>query len=141
MSALLKSNKELVEATTQDEWLKPIHLAAQYCDTRILKILLSYGSPIDPLDRNKATPLLRASLNGKTDCVKMLINAGANVNHVADDNIRPLHLSAMNGHYETVKLLIKNGAKVNVKDNAGYTPLDMALTKEVKELLKKYGAK
>ncbi|MBU2709388.1 ankyrin repeat domain-containing protein [Zooshikella marina] len=138
---LLNKDKDLVNTTTEEERLKPIHLAAQNCDIKILKLLISSGSPIDPLDKNKASPLLRASQRGQVECVKILITAGANVNLIADENIRPLHLAAMNGHSEVVKLLIQNGADVNVKDITGATPLNMALNNEVKSILRKNGAK
>ena len=42
---------------------------------------------------------------------------------------------------EMVKLLIEIGADVNIKNNYGKTALDLAKTKEIKELLKKAGAK
>ncbi len=40
-----------------------------------------------------------------------------------------------------VKLLVENGADVNIKNNDGYTALDFARDEEIKELLRKAGAK
>jgi len=42
---------------------------------------------------------------------------------------------------ETAALLLANGADVNAKNDKGQTPLRMATSKELKALLRKYGAK
>ncbi len=53
----------------------------------------------------------------------------------------PLHRAASEGHTEVVKILLKAGAKVNAKNNRGRTPLDYARQKQIKQLLRKHGAK
>jgi len=52
-------------------------------------------------------------------------------------------VAAVNGRIEMVKILLENGAAktINVKDNKGRTALNRAKTKEIVDLLKKYGAK
>ena len=43
-----------------------------------------------------------------------------------DDN-RPLHLAAEKGYTDCVRYLIRNGANLNQLNNAGYTPLHLAV--------------
>src|SRR3990167_9360543 len=133
--ALIREDKELVRSITADEFLMPIHLAAQFNHAAIVRLLHEHGSPVDPLDKNKASPLFRASLTGSYECAVALIKSGANVNAVGDEEIRPIHLAAMNGHYEIVKGLIEHGADTKAKDVTGITPYDLAATNEIKTLL------
>lgn len=50
-------------------------------------------------------------------------------------------LASVIGNLKVVQYLIENGADVNIKDNYGRAALDLAKTKEIKEVLKKSGAK
>ena len=45
------------------------------------------------------------------------------------------------GYSEIVKYLVKNGADINIKNNDGKTALDLADSEEIKEVLRKTGAK
>jgi hypothetical protein len=60
----------------------------------------------------------------------LLVNAG----------VTPLHKAAGGGYVEVVQLLIDAGCEINPRDRAGRTPLDIAASKQVKELLRSYGA-
>jgi len=54
----------------------------------------------------------------------------------------PLHLALVKGHNKEVSaLLIAKGADVNAKDENGGTPLNIARTGEIGDLLRKHGGK
>ena len=64
------------------------------------------------------------------------------INAKNKDGETALMLASSEGHLEIVKLLLlRKGADVNIKNNDGKTALDLAKTKEIKDLLRKAGAK
>jgi ankyrin repeat protein len=53
----------------------------------------------------------------------------------------PLHIAAKYNNLYAADKLLKAGCKIMTKDFKGKTPLDLAESKEMIKLLKKYGAK
>lgn len=77
---------------------------------------------------NKNTSLLRASANGKLDCVSRLLTEGADINSKDPDGDTPLILSSLNNYLDVVKLLIDVGCDINLTgDNRRSTALHMAV--------------
>ena len=87
------------------------------------------------LIEGQLTPLLAASMEGKTDCVKVLLRYKADVDgrgrvlRYGHDGGRyrlctPLFVAAGNGHVDVLNCLIENGADVNaVTPDEGCIPL------------------
>lgn len=87
-----------------------------------------------------ASPILRASAEGRNDEVTALLANGANIedksatgcgayppgirNHAGSET--PLICAAINGRLDTVKLLLAKGADVNARDFLGRSALDYA---------------
>lgn len=86
----------------------------------------------DSFNRNL---LYLASRNEHTKLCEYLINKGLSLNEVSNDGNTALHIAAFYGHYDVVKLLLNYGAKINIKNNSGKLPKDLAMTKEIKDLL------
>ena len=63
-----------------------------------------------------------------------------NINIKDEYGRTPLHFAARYENEEIAEILIEAGADVNIKDKDGQTPLYYAESKEVKALLKSYGA-
>ena len=70
-----------------------------------------------------------------------LIAKGADVNVIVSSflmyGMTPLHYAAEYGHKDVAELLIAKGANVNARGKNGKTPLDLADTEEVREILEK----
>ena len=87
------------------------------------------------------SPLMLASLDGRTDEVRRLLRSGTDVNEKLDDyiNITPLMFAAYCGRIETIKVLLEAGADPNAEQgitHAGYyTPLTMAMNPNNKNRL------
>lgn len=93
---------------------------------------------VNSKDKYGETPLHRAAQNVHINIVKLLIESGADVN--AQDNIgdTPLHKVARDNRrfgdmwhpigesgIETAKILLENNANKDIKNNSGYTPVEI----------------
>ena len=80
------------------------------------------------------TALMIASQRGHMPTLETLIKA-KNLNLNAQNGIgfTALIMAIQNGNTSTVEILIKAGAKLDVKEDGGYTALDLAKDKLKKE--------
>ncbi|WP_446788123.1 ankyrin repeat domain-containing protein [Macellibacteroides fermentans] len=78
-------------------------------------------------------------------CAKKLIdhfiNKGALVSRQSNHGLTPLHIAAKTNNLYAAQQLLKAGCKIMTRDFKGKTPLDLAESKEMIKLLKKYGAR
>lgn len=123
------------------EKVTPLHLAARYCSTSAVDLLLKAGRRWYPLgfffptdvnvrDSEKATPLHWAVLNKDNDVaiVKLLLDNGADVNAKDTKNSTPLHRAILNDSSAAVTAkLLDAGADANAFDENKETPLICAL--------------
>ncbi len=111
-----------------------LHIAAQYNQFELAKLLIDKGANIDTKDSYGNTPLHSVR---KIEIAKLLVENGADVNSRNRDRETPLHNLA---HYckgadaELVKFYISKGADVNARNNEGYTPLDIAVAMSYKNI-------
>ena len=119
----------------------PLYLAATGGHKECVEQLIDAGADVNMADKEGKTPLYLAALWGHTECVKQLTAAKADVNKATNWGSTPLYIAASGGHTECVKLLIDAGADVNKEDKYGSTPLRAAKTEEIKQLLRKAGAR
>ena len=88
------------------------------------KPLVSSRSPTTGV---AALPLFTAILNEKLDVVRNLLRKNPQwINAKDEKGLTPLHYAIAIGYYEFTDFLLSCGADVNVKNNVGYTPLDLA---------------
>lgn len=116
-----------------------------------MRHLISKGADVSATDTNYDNSLYLAVENDHLDIAKVLLDNGADfitfdaaqVRHVCDKFLKiqdeycksSLHLSARLGHLKAVEDLLKKEANVNAKNDKGQTPLDLAQTEEIKNLL------
>ncbi len=87
-----------------------------------LKQHIAAGSNLnekDPL--GGSSPLISASLFGKTEMAKMLIDAGADLNFQNNDGSTALHTASFFCRPEIVKMLLDKGADKTIKNKYGST--------------------
>jgi ankyrin repeat protein len=90
-----------------------------------VSLLLEAGANVNAKS-NGGTPLLMASLKGRTTIIGLLLNKGADVGATDVEGSTALMKAAINGRTEAGRMLIENGIDIDAKNNAGRTALMMA---------------
>uniref|UniRef100_A0ACD5YL42 Uncharacterized protein n=1 Tax=Avena sativa TaxID=4498 RepID=A0ACD5YL42_AVESA len=116
----------------------PLHNAAEEGHCEAVKLLLSKGVHVDPMD-HRGSPLHLAASKDRVEVVKVLLEHGADPSRVANHVFSPLMLAICGESLESMRLLIEAGADVNARGYSGPTALteavDDGLTDFVKVLL------
>ncbi len=118
----------------------PLHCAARKGYTKVTKLLLQAGAKVNAEDNDGSMPLQLAAYKGHTETVKVLIEAGAKLN-AKIAGWTSLHWAALDGRTKVAKLLLEAEANINARDEDGLTPLNLARKKEMRQFLRKHGAK
>lgn len=124
--------KILFERTSYGD--TPLHSALRHGKrevvTQILKILSSsseFRCLIDIQNASDRTPLHYAVILNQPDIVRTLLSIGANPNTSDNHGSYPLHEAAKRPQaYECVDALLDAKADFNVRDDTGWTPLQVA---------------
>lgn len=93
-----------------------------------VKQLLANGYPVNAVDANGQTALMKAALRGNEGIVKALVDAGADVNFQDKLGNTALHYASAHDHIAASDTLLKNGAATNIKNKSGKTALQEALS-------------
>ncbi|CAL5092563.1 unnamed protein product [Urochloa decumbens] len=125
-------------AVPDDKGYTPLHNAAEYGHYEAVRLLLSKGVPVDPINR-RGTPLHLAAAKGHDQAVKILLEHGADAG--ADVNLkgpsgRPVLFNAVEeGLTDFVTFLLEAGADPNIHDGDGKFPIMLAAAHEQRELV------
>jgi ankyrin repeat protein len=125
--------------TGSGQALTPLIEAVLAGDEELMSILIKApGIRLDRGDYRHITPLAYAIREDRWDLAERLVEAGANVNiQVGDyDGNTLLHLAAERGDLQRVQWLLARGADHQMRNYRQLTPLDVARTREVIDLLR-----
>jgi uncharacterized protein len=114
-----------------------IHTAVVTGNIEALKQHIKAGSNLNEKDPyGGSSPLISASLFGKTEEAKLLIEAGADLNFQNNDGSTALHTAAFFCRPEIVKMLLASGADKTIKNTYGGTPYETVASpfKDVKNV-------
>ncbi|CAL9055041.1 uncharacterized protein LOC135676275 [Musa acuminata AAA Group] len=128
----LQENPSLLNARNAVMAQTPLHVAAGYNNTSIVKYLLEWKGPekveLEARNMYGETPLHMAAKNGCSESARMLLRHGASLEAKANNGMTPLHLAVWHALRAedsiTVSTLLEYNADCSVKDNEGMTPLN-----------------
>ncbi|MEG4323099.1 MULTISPECIES: ankyrin repeat domain-containing protein [unclassified Microcoleus] len=105
-----------------------LHNAAKIGFKELVQQLIKDGANVAIRDSEKRTPLHYATT--KEVAALLMLNIDAR----DQSGNTPLYLAVQDNRPEMVSFLIANGAQVNVKNNSGWTPLDIAVFKNMQNI-------
>ncbi len=105
-------------------WTADIHEAVASGDLKAIQTILEKNPRLlEARSPDNLTPLLLASVLGRTEIVGFLIEKGADIDAGDNNRMTPLHFAASYGRPECAHLLLEKGADVNAREVNGRTPL------------------
>ena len=132
----------------------PLHSVAGLGHSQVFRMLIEHNADIHIRNDYGDSPLHIAAspysgVRVNVDIMQVLLDRGANPNARDNDKSTPLHHSSWSaeggpsGTVEGICLLLKHGAIIDVEDDAGRTPLQLALEHgrdDIATCLKEHGA-
>ncbi|KAG7011581.1 putative protein S-acyltransferase 23, partial [Cucurbita argyrosperma subsp. argyrosperma] len=109
-----------------------VHVAAQYGQTAFLNhIVAKFHADFDVPDNEGRSPLHWAAYKGFADTIRLLLFRDASQGRQDKEGCTPVHWAALSGNVEACTVLVHAGTKQEllIKDNAGYTPFQLASDK------------
>jgi uncharacterized protein len=147
MSALLFAVSCQGQSNSDANEAKPpkvdIHSAIVSDNMEAVKQHIAAGTDLNAKDpMGGSSPLITATVFGKTEIAKLLIDTGVDLGVKNNDGSTALHTAAFFCSPEIVKLLLEKNADKSIRNNYGQTPYETVAGtfKEVKEFYKGIGA-
>lgn len=113
-------------AVTTEKRQDALTLAAQWNRAEVVSYLIRRGASVNRRDTIGWTPLMWASLKGRTPVVAALLDGGAPIETLDAAGNTPLILAARQGRADTVKLLLARGARRGARDADGDSAAELA---------------
>jgi len=114
----------------QNDGTTALMWAVRYDDLETADLLIHAGAKVSSANRDGATPLQLAAINGSAPMLEKLIKAGADPNApLSGTGDSALMLAARTGKTDALNALLESGANVNAKESwGGTTPLMWAVS-------------
>lgn len=116
-------------ASTSDDGLLPIHIAAKNGDLQMVKSLLQNGAKVNAVADTylKETPLLFACYNDHLDVFQYLVENKAKLHQRDCRGFESIFIAAQYGYVDILRyLIVDKKMKPNIKGECKFTPLQIA---------------
>lgn len=122
---LLKEDKNLIFMKTQSNE-SVLHVAAQFGDDKVFKLLLDAGADINVMNNRRSKPIHMTTMFGKKEMTEMLLQKGASLREMNAFGLYPIQYAVDSGNIPLVELLIARGEKYSEISRQNATLLHFA---------------
>lgn len=141
--ALMRGHRELARWLEWEEWALPgrplrdsdLPAAAMAGDAAAVERLLALGLPLDTVDAQGCSALLRACGGGREAVVALLLERGADTRLAARTGATPLSAAISMRHTAIVRRLLDAGADTEQRLPGGVSPLMLAAALGLPDIL------
>ena len=142
VSRTIEENPEIIKIFSTEGWAC-LHLAAFTGNCDLIQLFCDSDADINQLTRDKKwTALHLLCIQGHLTGVQLVLSQPSIlIDMEVDENSTALHCACLNGSIEIVEALLKSKANCAIENNLGQLPIDLASSREIKDLLSKYMGK
>ncbi|CAG8956722.1 hypothetical protein HYFRA_00012266 [Hymenoscyphus fraxineus] len=116
-----------IEGRTKDD-TRPLYMAAENGNTRMVEILLQFRADVDSRDAIKKTTALYEAVSRKhLEVAEILLAHGADIDAKGPDGYMPLSNVVLKGNLQFVEMLLQHGAQKNTALFNGRAIEDLAM--------------
>ena len=129
--AVMRGNKDALRSLLQRkadvnglqvDGTTALHWAVRHDDLVTADLLIKAGAKVSIANREGATPMLLAAMNGNAAMIERFLKAGADPNApLSQFGDTALMMASRTGKPDSVKMLLSHGAQVNAKETWGDT--------------------
>ncbi|XP_069669377.1 uncharacterized protein [Periplaneta americana] len=112
-------------SVTDEKTRTPLHVAAEYSQVDVVRILLDAGAPINGKSKQWSFTAMHYATSSP-DLLYLLLDRGASLEERSKYGETPLHTAAWNNRLEAAQALVARGANIHARTNGGSTPLQQA---------------
>ncbi|NXM53623.1 ANKR7 protein, partial [Illadopsis cleaveri] len=113
----------------------PLHLNSANGHADVIRHLAGKSSQLNLADDLERAPLVKAVEHQQEEHVAILLEHGADPNLADADSNTGLHLAVLSGNTAEAGLLLEHNASSDAQNEGGYTPLNLAASKQHEEML------
>ncbi|NXX87491.1 ANKR7 protein, partial [Urocolius indicus] len=113
----------------------PLHLACTNGHAEVVEFLAGQQCQLNPKDKWRKSPLMKAVEHQHRDCAAILLKHGANPNLEGPGGNTALHTAVLVASKPLATVLLEHQADIEAKNVLGQTPFLLAVTSRCEEMM------